>query len=1119
MNGGNFLRSLFLLFIFGCLFRNAFSQDVPYRPSKIIPPSPTAASIGSFGNIQVGFYNGLPDIGIPLYDIITANHSLKIGLRYNASGTKVLQDASLVGLGWTLNAGGAITRTVRQLDDFAVSGYYRSTALPASNPDNSYKYNPATENADKMYMDRVYSGKMDGEPDIFNYNFGRHSGSFVLGKAVDGSVVFYDEKNNMNLAYTSGSWIAIDEDGYKYYLGTGERSQDYYRSSNTELTNYNGVDAFYFNIESSPITSWYLDSIVAPTSEKISFEYTLGKSLSLVNKSEQFYKLGAITILNGCVANMPAGLINDYRSYDASRQALRDVYLEKINFANGSVEFKKSDRNDISYLDNNDGLAKPSKLDSVIIKDANGIKLKAYSFYYTYFLTSGPETSLKLDSIVESGRGGSVKPPYAFSYIYPNNLPSKYTKAIDHWGYYNGINNATLLPSTAFPVATQSFVGADRSPDTIYNYAMYGVLSAIRYPTGGSTSLEYELHDYFNLHGEQAYKTLYKSAIVRSNPDINPGGDIITATFHIPPRLSDMPLLPGEEMYRIPVTIQCSYQKVDPNVSDLVSLGYSNLWKIKNDGGLQSVAGCTTANYGQPNPSPVFNNMNLDTGNYKIYIQSTRGWSTYMSVSWEEKEKIPLLYRKGGGIRIKTLTDLDGGGNKTVRKFLYKGNDNNSSGMLLASPRYAYSYVIGGMNYTIGSGIVIPCDYIVQYYGILSGSLFPPGFSSKSGTIGYSKVTELSGENGENGRTEYYYHNEEESVDLFPSIPVTGNPLNGKPDSIIVFDAQGNQIKRNDYTYQLKESSSLKGVKLWTAPTLSDAQYVYSMKFYDNYSSWVVPVTEKETIFNGTKKVSVTKRYYYDNYIHRSPTRIDIDKSDGRSWVTKYKRPDDYSVSGNTSFVEQMRSLHIISPVIEQEVFLQKDAAMQLVSGTFTSYKKYNGAFFRPDIVYNTELTVPSGDITESSFAASGQPVFHSSYKPQVYFEAYDRQGNLQSSHKINDVSETYLWGYNSQYPVARIVGADYNTVKPFLNQSILDSPLNDQQLRDYLAGLRPKLPAAIITYYTYNPQIGMTSETDATGKTVYYEYDDMGKLRLIKDKDGKILRYFDYQYQKPITQ
>ncbi len=48
---------------------------------------------------------------------------------------------------------------------------------------------------------------------------------------------------------------------------------------------------------------------------------------------------------------------------------------------------------------------------------------------------------------------------------------------------------------------------------------------------------------------------------------------------------------------------------------------------------------------------------------------------------------------------------------------------------------------------------------------------------------------------------------------------------------------------------------------------------------------------------------------------------------------------------------------------------------------------------------------------------------------------------------------------------------------------------------------------------YTYDPLIGMTSETDPNNQTTYYEYDGLGRLQYIKDKEKNIVEKYDYHY------
>src|SRR5690606_38615127 len=52
------------------------------------------------------------------------------------------------------------------------------------------------------------------------------------------------------------------------------------------------------------------------------------------------------------------------------------------------------------------------------------------------------------------------------------------------------------------------------------------------------------------------------------------------------------------------------------------------------------------------------------------------------------------------------------------------------------------------------------------------------------------------------------------------------------------------------------------------------------------------------------------------------------------------------------------------------------------------------------------------------------------------------------------------------------------------------------------------------MTTYTYDPLIGVTSMTDANNMTRYYVYDDFGRLKLIKDHAGNILKTYNYNHQ-----
>jgi len=131
---------------------------------------------------------------------------------------------------------------------------------------------------------------------------------------------------------------------------------------------------------------------------------------------------------------------------------------------------------------------------------------------------------------------------------------------------------------------------------------------------------------------------------------------------------------------------------------------------------------------------------------------------------------------------------------------------------------------------------------------------------------------------------------------------------------------------------------------------------------------------------------------------------------------------------------------------------------------------------------------------------------------------AYDSYGNLTEKYKTNDKKDVYLWGYNGEYPVARIAGSDYTTVSSYVTSGTLQNPSSDASLRSMIGSIRSALTGAQIIGYTYLPGVGISSQTDPAGRTTYYEYDNHGRLARIRDQNNNILQKFSYNYYNSST-
>ncbi len=85
----------------------------------------------------------------------------------------------------------------------------------------------------------------------------------------------------------------------------------------------------------------------------------------------------------------------------------------------------------------------------------------------------------------ELGRPTKIK-SFEFEYNNKNILPTDcLTKAVDHWGYYNG--HISHIPNSVYLMRNYK-----STRDPVINKAGIGLLTKIIYPTGGATAFEYE---------------------------------------------------------------------------------------------------------------------------------------------------------------------------------------------------------------------------------------------------------------------------------------------------------------------------------------------------------------------------------------------------------------------------------------------------------------------------------------------------------------------------------------------------------------------------------------------------------------------------------------------------
>jgi RHS repeat-associated protein len=448
---------------------SSYQQQLNFL-KNVIPPSPTASSLGEYATNNPNLYTGVLPINIPLYELAGRGISVPINLNYLARANKVGETASWVGLGWSLDAGGLITRTVRGLPDEETGGYL-DTRTYFSNP---LDLSSALVNADQLESVRIAgaNGTRDFAPDLFMLNAMGHSYRLIFSWSPTEPIKIITQPYSdikITVDFLNKTWNVTLEDGTKLIFGTSDNFVE------KTLSPYIGEPT---NDITQIVSSWYLKSISKPASETINFTYSTSSIIQDASFIEIDYSRTSISYPDRTA-------FTKVKSHNVTALNLASIESEL-----GRVDFVTSSRKDLS------GGAK--LIEMKIYDKTNSTYLKQFKFKQTYSeATTGNAYAvpyggtwdifrLKLNSLEEASMDSTQKKVWAFNYN-PTALPSRHSYAQDHWGFYNGATtNTTLKPATSHFTTPAGI----RSPNASYMDAE--ILTKITYPTGGYSEFAYE---------------------------------------------------------------------------------------------------------------------------------------------------------------------------------------------------------------------------------------------------------------------------------------------------------------------------------------------------------------------------------------------------------------------------------------------------------------------------------------------------------------------------------------------------------------------------------------------------------------------------------------------------
>lgn len=1144
-----------------------FSQEF----SKIAPLNPNVASLFKSTITPVNEYSGLANVSIPLYTVTEGTITLPLSLSYNNSGIRVSEESGIVGLGWTLNIGGAITRMVNGNDDFTTSsfGYLQHGKQypdPYIFPEPDAYFDPIQYglinsnseckflvNGILTYFDpviRQYYQDYDFLPDVFYYSFNGYSGSFVL-----------DSNAHAVLMKKEGLKILVDRSAgsqsVKFTITTEDGT--IYEFNKTEFTNFSTMSGY--------TSSWYLSKITDISGKHIDFVYEKKENIVPLRSFTQNFEI------DQCLTQNCLNVAANFKEYAGPYTTIEGIYLSEILFNTGKVKLNYSNYNVRTDI-------KGYYLNSIEIKDNTNNIVKRHDFNYSYFgnSSSGGVKSLaqgdysqsiyslsseshlnlrlRLDSVTED----STK-THSFEYNkigYNNPVPNKTTLDQDYWGFYNGANNTrSFIPSVNSNISGYQgsfFVAANRVPSDVH--AKLFSLNKITYPTKGSTVFEYQT----NTFGEIQLQTHTTRNSVTAKADE-------TTAYTV-----SVPFTPEKLPFRIEASflLQAWNTSMSPNKPNVNFPNTFNL-KLKKADGTQlryyyfpsdvgnqqwnNVPGSSYAGYVYP-AEEFGTPLNPVTGNQFIleaYFNDQNGLLMGVSnirASWDAThETISSYYSKGGGLRVQSISDYDSDGSlKTKRTFNYHYINmingqivQKSYGKLHTSKvRYAREHTYTYSGYFPNQ---------VRNPVIVGSSNSINAFSKDSGSyVGYDQVETFYESDSVNKKKQIkrFYNVTDDSQGLLPfslikgrddyyNFPSFKSPSNGLNYLTENYKQEGNYYilvskLENDYKINGFSASNFDFQTLYRNSdyvigakkenfALVNGNYVgcnyFQFQLYPYYSNLIQQTAIRETSYdtNGQNPILNGQKFYYDNAMHFQKTRIESTNSSGEVLETKIYYPDD--ISSTAGLAEG----GILTPYEYTEIDRLKADDLHRIATPIQTVTKRNGQITS---IQRNLFKTDDGIVLPSKVKIA---IGTNSLEDRFIYYDYDNKGNPLEVSKSDGKHIVYIWGYNQTYPIAKIEGAIYAQVSPHLGNIITisdqDASVGSEASEDSIIKeldtfrTNPALAGFQITTYTYDPLIGVRSITPPSGIREIYKYDTANRLEKVVDIYGNILEEYSYKYKQ----
>lgn len=1108
--------------------------------------SPNAASLGSYVENPVSHFNGTPGISIPLYQAKEGSLSLPLSLSYNASGVRPDAHPGWTGLNWTLNAGGAITRVVKGIPDEAgwINDIFFSTqqSFVQEFYYGHYFFYNRLQPADWSTAAKVEarakatSDWTENEPDEFIINVNGYTGKFYIDdqgkcKVVGDPAVKVEIEDTLLLAgyptYLS-SPVAQDIDaivdsyeprirGFKLTLADGTQYEFGFWNRPQTLANAStegSIDFFQEAYVGGSWDTWYVKRIAsADNKQEINFSYEVGDPVASFGRTIAMNKQSGSTTprgIFGLFGPVSASSFDIAERYNG--RIIYPVYLKEISSSGWTITFARSVSQEMPYDYN------------AIAADLVFQAARAYSSIH-YALPA---------RIAIAGRAADVAAGKAgvLAFVRPDiNIIDPFTGSPVVSGNVINFLNTDLLETQGKYTGLMTFNGIDVVEAVDFTRIKWYKLDRIDIKSNFDNSVLKSFQFAYNNRSDERLMLLSLTEKGQGTTSVQP------YRFEYEDYTTNSNLYPGTE--KLPG--YCSY-KVDHwgffnGLDSRAGLNFNDeatliAYKDKRDANPQYLY------------AGILNKIIYPTGGYVQYTYEPNRYTKTVvrdkatgnfSIRTESAEKT------GGGLRIREIRSVPQQGTPIVKTYGYIG------GILGGDNQYYWK------GYT-GKFLESSATYTADRF--ITQTLLPVSSIGTGGLVGYSKVVDST--NGI-GRTEYFFQNHDTNIDenFIVSIDPEKSPYSpfnnketerGRLIQKLDYNNANVVVRREAITYGANPSHTgayIKALAIQQIPVFEG--WSVEGTAYKIYTYPYNTIKQAVTTFDaaGANPVTVVKDLFYNTNNFIKEERDTTSKREVIRTVTKY--PSDkalittpaLSATASTALDLLVGQNNLAAPV-EKELFNNGT----LVSRERISYKEFYPGIVAPELV-------------------QAQTGGTAAFTTNLVYNAYDQKANVLSTSNAGGATLSYIWGYQSSYPVARaenareteiyyegfeestlsaVLKTGGNTGKAFYNGDFAVSfalpnaraytiayyyrqgtswvytskpytgPLTLAD-GDAIDDVRIYPADALLTTYTYTPLVGVTSEIKPSGQAMYYEYDNMQRLKTIRDHQGNVVKMYCYNY------